>query len=425
MHLMIGKFRGAVRNPVREARASGTTGRIAAGALAALVAHEPALADEGLKTRLDAVIDRWVEAEKIVGTVAMIARDGRIVYRRAAGFADREADIPVRENTIFRLASMTKAIVSATALALVEEGRLALDDAVTKWLPWFTPRLPDGRQPEITVRHLMTHTSGLSYVFLEPEDNAYRRAAVPQGIEDTGTMTLEESLRRLASVPLFYEPGTEWRYSLSTDVLGAVIEKAAGLSLPEAVARYVTGPLAMEDTTFLVKDAARLAAAYKDGETKALRMNAKRDLLPLGTGAAASPARALDPDAYPSGGGGMSGTAEDYLRFLEAIRTGGAPILNAQSASALAEHAVGDLRAWTEGEGWGFSLGSAVLLDPQAAGSPQNPGTWQWGGALGSHWFVDPKERLTAVVLTNTAVAGVIGEFPEEIRDAIYASGKR
>jgi CubicO group peptidase (beta-lactamase class C family) len=211
---------------------------------------------------------------------------------------------------------------------------------------------------------------------------------------------------------------------LSTDVLGVVIEKAAGMTLPEAVKRYITDPLGMSDTTFVVKDAGRLAAAYRDGETKAMRMDDKRDFLPIGTRPPVSPARALDPKAYPSGGAGMSGTAEDYLRFLEVIRTGGAPILGPESAAALTEHAVGDLRAWTEGEGWGFSLGNAVLLDPKAAATPQNAGTWQWGGALGSHWFVDPVAKLTVVVLTNTSIAGVIGAFPAEIRDAIYADGE-
>ena len=396
----------------------------AASVLAAALWQAPALADDGLARRVDKVIDRWVASERIVGTVAIIAKDGEIVYRRAAGYADREAGIPVREDTIFRHASMTKAIVSATALKLVEEGRLSLDDTVEKWLPYFTPRLANGRKPTITIRHLMTHTSGLSYAFLEPEGNVYQREGIPLGLEDTGAMSLEDSMRKLASMPLFYEPGTEWRYSLSTDVLGVVIEKAAGMTLPEAVKRYITDPLGMSDTTFVVKDAGRLAAAYRDGETKAMRMDDKRDFLPIGTRPPVSPARALDPKAYPSGGAGMSGTAEDYLRFLEVIRTGGAPILGPESAAALTEHAVGDLRAWTEGEGWGFSLGNAVLLDPKAAATPQNAGTWQWGGALGSHWFVDPVAKLTVVVLTNTSIAGVIGAFPAEIRDAIYADGE-
>ena len=391
-----------------------------AGLMSMMLSQAPAFGQDGLTRRVDAVIDRWVAKEKIVGAVAMIAKDGEIIYRRAAGYADREAGKLAAQDTIFRHASNTKAIVSATALALMEEGKLSLDDTVDEWLPYFKPRLADGRRPDITIRQLMTHTSGFSYVFLEPEGNAYDQAKVPQGLGDE-SISLEEAMRSLASVPLFFEPGTQWRYSLSTDVLGAVVEKASSMALPEAVERYVTGPLGMKDTTFLVADKARLSAAYRDGTTRAIRMKEEKDFIPIGPGAPASPARAVDPMAYPSGGGGMSGTAQDYLRFLEAIRTGGAPILKPQAAAAFITHTIGDLRAWTEGEGWGFSLAAAVLLDPQAAGTPQNVGTWQWGGVLGSHWFVDPVEKLTVVVLTNTAIAGVIGAFPTEIRDVIYA----
>lgn len=396
---------------------------LAAGLLCAGLWHGAAAADTGLAERLDAVIDAWVASERIVGVTALVLRDGEPVYRRAAGFADREAGQPAREDTIYRLASMTKAIVSATALALVEEGRLSLDDRVADRLPDFRPSLPDGRTPDITVRQLMTHTSGLSYAVFEPADSPYHGSEVPAGLHQDGE-TLEEAMRRIASVPLVFEPGTEWRYSVSTDVLGAVVASASGMTLPEAVARYVTGPLGMEDTTFVVADPARLAAAYRDGAGPAARMREAGDTVPMGEpGVPFSPGRATDPGAWPSGGGGMSGTAADYARFLEAIRTGGAPILSAASAELLTTHQIGDLRAWSEGEGWGHSLGAAVLLDPAAAATPQNAGTWQWGGVLGAHWFVDPVAALTVVVLTNTSVAGVIGDFPFEVRDALYGVG--
>ncbi len=379
------------------------------------------LSHAGLAERLDAALEPWVSEQRIVGAVILVARDGRPIYRRAAGFADREAARPVTEDTVFRLASMTKLIVSATALALVDRGRLRLDDPVTRWLPYFTPPLGD-RVPVITVRQLMTHTAGLSYSFFEPGVDLYTDAGIDQGL-GVASGTLEENLRKLASVPLYYPPGREWRYSMATDVLGALVEQAAGMPLPEAVARYVTEPLGMHDTAFVVADPGRLAAAYRDGAGAAVRMLSPLDRLPLGSGVMVSPARALDPKAWPSGGGGMSGTAADYLALLEAVRRGGAPILSARSAAALTRHAIGELRAWTEGEGWGFSLGAAVLLDPAAAGSPQSAGTWQWGGALGSHFFVDPPRGLSVVVLTNTAVAGVIGEFPRAIIEAVYGAG--
>lgn len=388
--------------------------------LAVLGALVPAArAEDDLPQRLDAVLEQWIGDERIVGAVVLVARYGQVVYRRAAGWADREARVPVREDTIFRLASMTKLIVSTVALRLVDEGRLSLDDPVSRWLPYFTPALSDGRRPAITIRQLLSHTSGLSYSFFEPPGNAYRTLRVPQGLARFDG-SLEEALRRLASAPLFYEPGREWRYSLSTDVLGAVIERVTGLPLPRAVERYVTEPLGMHDTAFRLVEPARLAAAYVDGTSRAERMRPQRQPLRLGNGVHVDPERTLDPAAYSSGGGGMTGTADDFLTLVEAIRTVRAPVISESMARRLTTHHIGDLRAWTEGPGWGFGLGTAVLLDPAAADSPQSVGTWQWGGALGTHWFVDPVRALSVVVMTNTAVAGVIGEFPAAMRDAVY-----
>ena len=393
---------------------------LATASLCVALGQDAAWAGAGLHRRLDAVLGRWVGSGRIVGATVQVLRDGNTVYRRAAGLADREAGRAATDDTIYRLALMTKAIVSATALALFDEGRLSLDDRVADWLPWFTPRLADGRQADITIRQLMTHTSGLTYAFLEPADSPWQALLGLEGLDDTPG-TLEEAMRRVAAMPLVHEPGTEWRYSASTDVLGAVIERASGMSLPEAVAHSVTEPLGMTDTAFVAVDPARLAAAYRDGDMAAVRMAATGDRVPIGeAGVPFSPARATDPAAWPSGGGGMTGTAGDYAWFLEAIRTGGAPILTPASARLFTTHAIGGLRAWTEGEGWGHGLGAAVLVDPEAAETPQTIGTWQWGGVLGTHWFVDPGEWLTVVVLTNTSVAGVIGALPAEIRDAIY-----
>ncbi|MCW5633731.1 MAG: beta-lactamase family protein [Rubrivivax sp.] len=379
----------------------------------------PAQAAPRFAERLDRVIDRWVADERIVGVVALVHRAGRPVYRRAAGHADREAGRPATEDTIFHLASLSKLFTSATALALVDRGLLGLDDPVHRWLPYFTPRLPDGTQPTITVRQLMSHTSGLSYAFQEPPGSPYHRLAVTEGLAGGGK-TLGQALRDLAAAPLVSAPGTQWRYSMSTDVLGAIIEKVTGLSLPQAVARHVSAPLGLADTGFGVVDRTRLAVPYRDGDPRAVRMRACGDTIPMGPGIQVSPQHLLDTRASPWGGAGMSGTARDFMRLLEALRTGGAPILSPRSMRHLSTHRIGHLRAWTEGEGWGFGLGAAVLLDPRAARTPQHAGTWQWGGVLGSHWFVDPQAELSVVVMTNTAVAGVIGEFPQAIRYAIY-----
>lgn len=383
------------------------------------LAAAPVAADDTLAARIDPVVEAWTGDGRVVGTVVMVARDGDIVYRRAAGFADREARTPVREDTIFRFASMSKLVVSATALALVDDGRLSLDDPVSDWLDGFAPAGPDGEAATITVRQLMTHTSGLVYGFMLEGEDPYAAAGIGQGLTLTGR-TLDDTVRALSDIPLFFEPGTQWHYSVSTDVLGAVVEEAAGMPLEAAVERYVTGPLGMTDTAFGVHDADRLAVAYRDDVQPPVPMAPTGDAIPLGAGIPADPARALSSRAYPSGGAGMSGTAPDYLALLEALRKGGSPVLSERSAAALATHAIGDLRAWTEGEGWGFSLGAAVLVDPDAAGVQHSAGTWQWGGVYGGHWFVDPAEKLSVVVLTNTTSIGLVGAFRDELRQAIY-----
>ncbi|WP_242538525.1 serine hydrolase domain-containing protein [Trinickia acidisoli] len=374
--------------------------------------------DTALRARLDLVMDQAIAEQQIVGAVAFVARGGRLIYQRAVGFADREAGIPVREDTQFRLASMTKLIVSVAALALVEAGRLSLDDPVTRWLPYFRPKLADGVSPAITVRELMTHTSGLNYGFLESANGPYHRLHISDGLDSSG-ISLDANLRRLAQAPLLSAPGTHWQYSLSMDVLGAIIAKAGGANLPEVVDRTVTGPLKMRDTAFVVDDASRVATPYADGNPP-IRMT-KRYALPFGNSAIVySPERAFDKHAFPSGGAGMTGTASDYLVLLEAIRNGGDPVLRRETARALTSNAIGDLAVPLAGPGVGWGLGVAVLRDPNAAHSPSNAGTWQWGGVYGTHFWVDPLAKLSVVVLTNTAVAGTVGDFPDSVRKAVY-----
>jgi CubicO group peptidase (beta-lactamase class C family) len=394
--------------------------------LAQPVVQAPA-AESKIASRLDAVIDQAISEDRIVGAVVLVARDGEIIYRRAAGYADREAARPAQEDTIFRLASMSKPIVSLAALALADQGALTLDDPVTRWLPDFRPKLEDGSTPTITVRHLLTHTAGLNYGFLEPEDGPYHAAGVSDGLDypvhaDGGRLTLEENMQRLAAAPLLYEPGTQWHYSLATDVLGAVVAAAGGAPLPEVVKQTVTGPLGMTDTSFVVHTGARgrLAAPYVDGDPQPVRVGDPHILHFGASPLELSPARAMDPQAYPSGGAGMCGTAADYLKLLEAIRTGGSGVVKPQTARAYTSNSLGDLAVTLGGPGWEWGLGVAVLKDPQSAGVPHNPGTWHWAGLYGTHFWVDPEAKVTTVVMTNTTPEGVMGGFRQAIAQAIY-----
>ncbi|MGK9231509.1 beta-lactamase family protein [Inquilinus limosus] len=378
-------------------------------------------ADPALSPRIDAAIDKALADKRIVGTVVLIARDGRLVYRRAAGLADREAGRPVREDTVFLYASLTKPIVTAAALRLVEEGRIALADPVTRYLPDFRPKLADGSEPVITIRHLLTHTAGLIYGFTEPADGPYHRAGVSDGLDAPGR-SFAENLRRIASAPLAFAPGSAWAYSVALDVLGAALEQAAGESLPDLVRRRVTDPLGMRGTGFAPPDRARLAAAYADAAPEPVRMG-ESYVIPAPrpfVGLSYAPGRIFDPASYPSGGAGMAGTAGDFLVFLEALRRGGAPILEAETMQAMATSQIPGL-SMPDTPGTTFGYGFAIVTDPAAAGVPMTAGTWRWGGVYGHSWFVDPARRLAVVGLTNTALEGMNGPFVADLRQAIYA----
>ena len=364
--------------------------------------------------RLDAVIDRALAEDRLVGAVVLASRDGKEIYRRAAGFADREAGTPVRDDTIFRMASVTKPIVAATALALVDKGSLRLDAPVTTYLPWFTPPLPDGRIPTITIHHLLTHTAGIVY-----GGEAFERAGVSGGIDNT-SIALEENMRRLATVPLLFEPGTQWQYSMAIDVLGAVIAAVEQSTLGEAVAKYITGPLGMTDTLFGLSDPTRLSIAYANlprGGTECMRQ-VHTMITPGGNEITFWPERIFNPDAFQSGGGGMAGTAPDFMRFLNAMLDDGGPVLSGEIARAALSDQIAGIELPDPGEG--FSYLGALARDPLAMKAPCPAGTVRWGGIYGNHWFIDPVNRLTLVAYTNTALEGGDGAFRFEIRDAAY-----
>lgn len=381
-------------------------------------AKTTAVKDNGLGARLNAAIDNAVTSHRIVGAVVVVLSDGKVVYRRAAGLADREAATPMREDQIFRLSSVSKPIVTVAALRLVDEGRLRLSDPITRYLPDFRPKLADGSVPVITIGQLLTHTAGLSYGFLEPADGPYHRVGVSDGLAEPGLLMPEE-LRRITAAGLAYTPGTRWGYSVAIDVLGAVIERVTSQSLPDAVRTLVTNPIGMIDTGFAPPDRSRLATPYVDGSPPE-RMGDPY-LLPFAglAGISFSPGRTFDPRSFPSGGAGMNGTADDLVRLLEVIRSGGGNILKPATAHAMLINQTGNLPILS-GPGWGWSYGGALLTNPKAAKTPQSMGTWSWGGVWGHSWFVDPERRLVVVVLTNTAVEGMSGKFPADIRDAVY-----
>lgn len=366
---------------------------------------------------VDDVIDGALRRERIVGAVVQISVEGSLIYARAAGEADREQSRPMRENTIFRMASLTKPIVSAAALALVAENRVALDEPITTWLPSFRPRTKSGNRPDIRVRHLLTHTAGLDYGFGEFRD-LFVDLGIGNGLDRPG-LGFRDQLARLAKVPLKFDPGHGWGYSLATDVLGAVIAEAATANLPDVVQHHVTSPLKMADTTFRAKDTDALAVPYADAVPRPVPMSDPHEL-PIGGGRVRfSPSRVFNSDSFPSGGAGMVGTASDFMTFLEAVRLGGSPILDPMHADLMKTDQLPEAVDFPE-PGWRFGMGAAVLCDPTVTRTPHDIGTWRWSGGYGHDWFINPRRALTVVSMTNTAFEGSDGAFPLNLRDAIY-----
>lgn len=382
------------------------------------VESDRTVVDKGFE-RLHSAVHEWTESGRIVGAVVLVRAGGELRYAQAAGFADRERRIPAQLDTLFRWASLTKAVSAVATLALVERDQIHLDDPVMEILPEFRPRLADGSEPIITVRHLLTHTAGLTYTMLEPAGGPYHQARVSDGLDQPG-LSADENLRRIASVPLSFEPGTEWRYSVAYDVLGVLVERAIGKPMPELWKDLVMTPLSMTDTDFRVVDQMRLATPYWITPSGAAPMGTHQDV-PFAAGMISfAPGRVSNPASYPSAGAGLVGTASDFMRLLEAIRTGGSPVLSPRTVELLSTISMGSLRTFVPG--WGWSHGWSVLADPGQTKTPQTRGTWQWGGVYGCSWFVDPSRELSVVVLTNTAVAGMLGPFPDALREAIYAS---
>ncbi|MBL0374739.1 beta-lactamase family protein [Rhizobium sp. KVB221] len=370
----------------------------------------------GLGERVDRVIDEAVRAGRITGAVVLVYKDGEPVVRRAAGFADREAAIPVEFDTIFRLASVTKPIVAAAALAMVERGKLGLTDKVADHLPWFTPRTADGKPADITMHHLLTHTSGLVYdpaLELLPADRA-----ISCGLSDTD-LDFEANFSRHNAIPLAFAPGMRWAYSFATDLLGAVIAKVHGGTLEDAVVAYVAGPLGMIDSRFHITDPARLAVPYGDAKPLPVRMSdpwtATDD---AGWTLGFSPSRIFNSKAFQSGGAGMAGTADDIMRLLEALRAGGAGVLRPETVRMGFANQIGALEMDDPGVKFGYF--GAVVDDPARAMTPQSRGTIRWGGVYGLNWFIDPEEKLSAVSVTNNALEGCMGAFPDQIVNAVY-----
>lgn len=360
---------------------------------------------------IDHVIDQAIDGGQLVGTVVMVCSKDEILYSRAAGWADREAQRPIQEDAIFRAASLTKPLVAATILAMAEQSLLRVDDPVTTYLPYFRPRLADGTEPVITLKHLLTHTAGLTYDYSKDP-------RISSGLSITDR-TLEEVLQLIAQQPLGYAPGTAWAYSMAIDVLGRVAEVIHGARLSDAVAYYVTRPLGMADTAFGVTDLARLAVPYSDGAERPDRMADPHTVAtPWGSTVTFSPGRILRDLPFQSGGGGMATTATDYTAFLRALLAGGTPILSSETVRM----ATADQMGFEREPGLAFSFLGSYTNDPGKADQTWPAGTNNWGGVYGHIWSLAPAQGLAMVSLSNTAFYGGELVYPKALRHAVYSA---
>ncbi|KRA42676.1 serine hydrolase domain-containing protein [Devosia sp. Root635] len=362
-----------------------------------------------LVERVDAAVDAAL-VQRIVGCVILIKRNGEEIYARAAGLADREAKVSMRREAIFRLASVTKPIVATAVLRLLDLGLIGLNDRVTRYLPWFTPANPDGSKADIRIRHLLSHTSGLTYGNV-PDDAS--------GGLSGPVNSLTETLQNIARVKLAFAPGTGWDYGTSIDVLGGVLAAINGSNVEDALGRHVTGPLGMADAHFHVTDPARLTAAYADG-VPPVRMGDPHVLGDQYGSTTFSPGRIFNPAAPQNGGAGMAGTADDIMKLLE-VYNGNPGLLTLETVALALANQIGELPRRANDAGKRFSFIGALLEDPAAANNPCPAGTVDWGGAWGHNWVVDPVNRMTIVVCTNTTFEGCNGPFRDDILRAVYA----
>ena len=418
-------------------------GLIGAGAIAVAldaVPPAPALSPESRNARLDQTLQGLVEGRSTPGIVVLILQNGEPVYNRSVGVREVGNDASIGENDMFRLASMTKAVTSVAAMILIEEGKIGLNDPVSRFLPEFAKlrvRVPDGTEGPAsrppTIRELLTHTAGFSYNFINNPRliDAYREARVTDGIDQPEVSTAE-AMRRLASVPLGYQPGTGWEYSLATDVLGAIIEKVTGASLGAFVTERIARPLVIQNFVFnapenirskfvQVTRPAQVTGALGTGYVPVVGPEAVPFPPTKGT-ANLDPNRAFSPTAYNSGGAGMSGTVGDYARFLQMLlnegELEGVRVLRADTVRQMTQNATGNMPT-LRGPGWGYTLGFGILIDPAAAKSRLPAGSYGWGGIYGTQFWVDPTNRVVGLVMTQTAIIGS-GAISNPIREAFY-----
>ncbi|MDR2354219.1 MAG: beta-lactamase family protein [Deltaproteobacteria bacterium] len=370
---------------------------------------------------LDQILEKKVTDNEIVGAIFLVLHGNTLIYQKSLGSQNLEAQIPMALDSTFRLSSLSKLITSLAAGVLISQGELSYTDPVLKYLPYFTPQNPEGTQTPILIRHLLNHTAGLSYKFNEPVGGEYFQAGIEDGVEKS-QVTLTQNLENLATLKLFSRPGTQWNYSLATDVLGAVIAEVTQKSLPEAIELLLGKPLGLTQTRFYPPDPQTLAIPYRLTKTGPRPLNDPEDyyynknyLLSF------SPSRAYDPHAWPSGGVGMLGNGPDFVKILRLVLQNGQNLIQPQVMDLLTHNQIGTLA--TDSPGIKFSAATGIISEPKLTRFPMvSPGTLFWGGIYGHAFTIDLERNIACVLLTNMTLTGLSGDtFPSLLRE-IYAA---
>ena len=360
--------------------------------------------------RIDKSLQGYVDRNEVAGVVGLIARRGQIVYHKSFGHRDVETKDPMSNDVIFRIASMTKPIASVALMMLWEEGRFLLRDPVAEHLPEFArmkvavpvdpgdtargPYKTVGAQNSITIQHLLTHTAGLANPYRGVTRGLYnqlREDRKPDG-------TVGDYVTALAKLPLNFEPGDRWEYGPATDVVGRLVEVLSGMTLDEFLKRRIFEPLGMRDTHFYLpaEKLPRFAALYQPDDAGKIVLQEKPD---------ENSRWVKEPHVYFSGAGGLVSTTSDYLRFHQMMLNGGeldgVRILSPRTVRLMTVNHTGERAIWLRGEGFGFGLGYSVTTDLGRSAMPSAEGTYGWGGAYCTVFWVDPEDEVIGILMTQ------------------------
>ena len=384
--------------------------------------------------RIDALLQEYVTKGWIPGASALVARNGKIVYYKSFGHSDREARTPLKRDDIFRIASQTKAITSVGIMMLMDEGKLLLDDPISKYMPEFKElrvldqynekdttftTVPAKRQ--VTVRDLLTHTSGIGYAQIgSPQMNAiYYKAGIVGGI-GVDNLLLADKMKAMGSLPLFHQPGEKWTYGLNTDLLGYLIEVVSGTNLNDFFRARIFSPLGMNDTYFYLPEAkrGRLVKLYSDEKDKGLVRTPET----FSINGRINPNYPATAGTYFSGGGGLSSTAYDYALFMQLLLNdgeyGGKRLLSKAAVRMMTANQIGQLNMWNGNK---FGLGFEFIPETNAGRSVLSPGSYYWGGMFSSTYWIDPKEKIVAQLFLNQ-FPNSHADVHEKFKQLVYAA---